>query len=403
MRVLSVAEITSYIRELVEYDPILSDVWIRGEVSNFKHSSAGHLYFNLTSDGVQVNCVLFRGNQHGILAMPRNGDAVLAHGRVSIYEARGQYQLMVDNVAPEGIGILQLQFEETKRRLEADGLFAEERKRPLPLMPAVIGVVTSSQGAVWHDIQTVVARRFPLVELILAPSAVQGANAAEELVAGIEALQELGRCDVIIVGRGGGAAEDLAPFSDERLARAIFACRVPVVSAVGHETDTCIADLVADVRAPTPSAAAELCVPNGQDLLAAAGFLVTRARTQAVEQFRDARNALDVLTMRIDRRSPRSRIGDARQDIDTLAASSRVAVATMLSDRRKLVETATIHAALLDPREILRRGYAIVTTANGSSDRRVASAANASHLTSLTITFSDGSIRAHVVADKDDR
>ncbi|MEX1157586.1 MAG: exodeoxyribonuclease VII large subunit, partial [Thermomicrobiales bacterium] len=154
MRVLSVAEITSYIRELVEYDPILSDVWIRGEVSNFSRSAAGHMYFCMTSDDVQVNCVLFRGNQHGILAIPRNGDAVLAHGRVAIYEARGQYQLMVDNVAPEGIGILQLQFEETKRRLEADGLFAEERKRPLPLMPSVIGVVTSSQGAVWHDIQT---------------------------------------------------------------------------------------------------------------------------------------------------------------------------------------------------------------------------------------------------------
>ena len=401
MRVLSVAEITSYIRELVEYDPILSDVWIRGEVNNFSRSAAGHMYFCLTSEGVQVNCVLFRGNQHGILAMPRNGDAVLAHGRVTIYESRGQYQLMVDNVAPEGIGILQLQFEETRRRLEADGLFAEERKRPLPQLPAVIGVVTSGQGAVWHDIQTVIARRFPLVELILAPSAVQGPNAADELIAGIEALQELGRCDVIIIGRGGGAAEDLAPFSDERLARAIFASRIPVVSAVGHETDECIADLVADVRAPTPSAAAELCVPNGRDLLAAAGYLVTRARTRTIEQFRDIRDEFDIITKRIDRQHPRSRIGDFRQDIDALTASSRTSILAMVSDRRKSIEGATAHASLLDPRDILRRGYAIVTTPNGASARRVTQATDAVGQSNLTITFSDGSVRTAVVTDKE--
>lgn len=401
MRVLSVSEITGYIRELVEYDPILSDVWVRGEVSNFSRSAAGHMYFCLTSDGVQVNCVLFRGNQRGILAMPRNGDAVLAHGRVSIYEARGQYQLMVDNVAPEGIGILQLQFEETKRRLEADGLFAEERKRPLPQMPAAIGVVTSGQGAVWHDIQTVVARRFPLVELILAPSAVQGPNAADELIASIEALQEIGRCDVIIVGRGGGAAEDLAPFSDERLARAIFASRVPIVSAVGHETDTCIADLVADVRAPTPSAAAEMCVPNGRDLLAAAGYLVTRARTRTVEQFRDTRDTFDGLATRIDRRDPRSRIGDARQDIDALTTSSRSTIDRLLDGRRERITASSTRAALLDPRDILRRGYAIITTSNGSADRRVTKSRDAASLPNLTITFSDGRVRTRVTGEQE--
>jgi exodeoxyribonuclease VII large subunit len=401
VRVLSVSEITGYIRELVEYDPILSDIWVRGEVSNFSRSAAGHMYFCLTSEGVQVNCVLFRGNQRGILAIPRNGDAVLAHGRVSIYEARGQYQLMVDNVAPEGIGILQLQFEETKRRLEADGLFAEERKRPLPQMPAVIGVVTSGQGAVWHDIQTVVARRFPLVELILAPSAVQGPNAADELIAGIEALQEIDRCDVIIVGRGGGAAEDLAPFSDERLARAIFASRVPIVSAVGHETDACIADLVADVRAPTPSAAAEMCVPNGRDLLAAAGYLVTRARTHTLAQFRDTRDTFDGLATRIDRRDPRSRIGDARQDIDALSTASRMTIERLLAKRREQITTSASRAALLDPRDILRRGYAIVTTPNGSADRRITKARDAASQSNLTITFSDGRVRTLVTGEQE--
>jgi exodeoxyribonuclease VII large subunit len=400
VRVLTVPEITGYVRELIEYDPILSDVWVRGEVSNFSHSAAGHMYFCLTGDGVQVNCVLFRGNQRGLLAIPRNGDAVLAHGRVSIYEARGQYQLMVDNVAPEGIGLLQLQLEETKRRLEAEGLFAEERKRPLPAMPAVIGVVTSSQGAVWHDIQTVVARRFPLVELVLAPAAVQGPSAAEELVTGLDALQAIGRCDVIIIGRGGGSAEDLAAFSDERVARAIFASTVPVVSAVGHETDTCIADLVADVRAATPSAAAELCVPNGADLMAAAGHLITRARSQAVEQFRDASDDVGVFRSRIERHHPRSRIATTRMDIDRLTAAARTTIASSLSEQRKTVDGLAAHARLLDPRDILRRGYAIVTTPNGSGERRVTSAADGVRETTLTITFTDGSLRTRVQQDQ---
>jgi len=401
VRVLSVPEITGYIRELVEYDPILSDVWVRGEVSNFSHSAAGHMYFCLTDDGVQVNCVLFRGNQRGLLAVPRNGDAVLAHGRISIYEARGQYQLMVDNVAPEGIGILQLQLEETKRRLEAEGLFAEERKRPLPVMPSVIGVVTSSQGAVWHDIQTVIARRFPLVELILAPAAVQGPTAAEELVTGIEALQELGRCDVIIVGRGGGSAEDLAAFSDERVARAIFACTVPVVSAVGHETDICIADLVADVRAATPSAAAEMCVPNGTDLLATAGHLVTLARTSAVDAFRDHRAELDNVRHRIDRHHPRARIANARLDLDRLTSTTRSTVDNMLSDHRKTVATLTDRSRLLDPRDVLRRGYAIVTASDGSTPRRIVSASDARTEAALTLTFSDGSVQTRTTTDQE--
>lgn len=401
MRVLSVFEITAYIRELVEYDPILSDIWIRGEVSNFSRSAAGHMYFCLTSEGIQINCVLFRGNQHGILAMPRNGDAVLAHGRIAIYEARGQYQLMVDNVAPEGIGVLQLQFEEVKRRLEADGLFAEERKRPLPPMPATIGVVTSSQGAVWHDIQTVIARRFPLVELVLAPSAVQGSNAAEELVEGLDALQRLGRCDIIIIGRGGGAAEDLAAFNDERLARAIYASTVPVVSAVGHETDTCIADLVADMRAPTPSAAAEMCVPNGRDLLAASGYLLTRARTQTLDRYRDAIDELGMMMTKIDRRHPRSRLSAARLDVDRQTASTRTAIDRYLTEHRSSLQLMRSHATLLDPRVILRRGYAIVSAPNGKGVRRIPTAHLASQHTELTVTFSDGSIQTRVSTDQE--
>lgn len=400
MRVLSVAEVTEYIRDVIELDPILSELWIRGEVTNFSRSSAGHMYFCLVSEGVQINCVLFRGSQAGVLAMPRNGDEVLAHGRISIYESRGQYQLMVDNVAPEGIGVLQLQFEKTRRRLEADGLFAIERKRQLPRLPRAIGVVTSAQGAVWHDIQTVVERRFPLVELILAPSAVQGPDAPDELIDALERLQADGRCDVIIIGRGGGAAEDLACFSDERLARAIYCCRVPVVSAVGHETDTCIADLVADIRAPTPSAAAELCVPDGREMLARAGALVTQARSCAVQSTSDARSMLAATQSTIKRHSPRNHLDRARQDVDDAFESVSSRLADAMAERRLVIESAQRHAALLNPRDVLRRGYAIVSTTDGCAERRIASAADARASQYLVVSFADGRVGTTVTGDE---
>ena len=395
MRILTVPEVTAYIKDLIELDPILSDVWIRGEVSNLSRSAAGHMYFCLAADGIQINCVLFRGSQVGILAVPRNGEDVLAHGRVSIYESRGQYQLIVDNVAPVGMGVMQLQFEETKRRLEQEGLFSEDRKRPLPALPAVIGVVTSAQGAVWHDIQTVVARRFPLTQLILAPSTVQGPDAPGHLIEGLRALEALGSCDVVIVGRGGGAAEDLAAFNDERLARAIFACSVPVVSAVGHETDTCIADLVADVRASTPTAAAELCVPNGRDLLLGIGQLVIRARESADDVRRANRDAFTVQQSVLRRHHPRTRLATARQDVDALHERVRTAQQTAFDAWRSQLQAELDRAKLLDPRDVLRRGYAAVSTTDGPASR-VRSADVARGNQCLRLTFADGDVDVDV-------
>jgi exodeoxyribonuclease VII large subunit len=397
MRVLSVGEVTAYLKDLIEVDPILGDLWVRGEVSNLSRSAAGHMYFCLVSEGIQINCVLFRGNQMGILAFPRNGEEVLAHGRITIYESRGQYQLMVDNVAPVGMGIMQLQFEEIKRRLSAEGLFADERKRPLPAIPTAIGVVTSAQGAVWHDIQTVVARRFALTHLLLAPSAVQGPNAPDELIRGLQALQEDGRADVIIIGRGGGAAEDLAAFNDERLARAIFGSSIPVVSAVGHETDTCIADLVADMRAATPSAAAELCVPNKDDIMATVGHIVSRSRAVATDTARQNRNQLVEVSATIRRTSPQERINRSRQDLDVLTSSVQQQVSDALGAHRQALMSCTATAALLDPRDILRRGYAIVTSVDGGEEVRLARAEAANLAGAVRITFSDGSVKAQVI------
>jgi exodeoxyribonuclease VII large subunit len=403
MLVLDVPKLTAYLKSLLEEDPLLSDLWVRGEVTNFSRSSAGHMYFNLTDGATQLSCVLFRGNQRGLLARPINGEAVLAHGRVTLYEPRGQYQLMVDNVAPEGMGILQLEFEETKRRLEADGLFALERKRPLPDMPRVIGVVTSAQGAVLHDIQTVLRRRFPLVELVLAPAAVQGANAAQELIAALRALQDDGRAELIILARGGGSAEDLACFNDERLARAIFAARLPIVSAIGHETNTTIADLVADLRAPTPSIAAELCVPDAAELQAGIGSFTRRAGDAIDARLASARGELALLASRLERHHPVARVQRERQTIDALRLRAANGIARHLEQRAAAVREMAVRAELLDPRDVLRRGYAIVSSTSGGRERRVASAQAARENGLVRITFGDGAVPARVSTELDMR
>lgn len=396
MRVLSVLEITAYLKELIEYDPVLSDIWVRGEVTNFSRSAAGHIYFSLVGDNIQISCVLFRGKQMGLLAIPRNGEEVLVHGRITLYEQRGQYQVMVDNVAPVGIGVLQLQFEEVRRRLELEGLFAAERKRPLPEMPATIGVVTSAQGAVWHDIQNVVARRFPLTELILAPSAVQGPDAAQDLALALRKLDIFGGCDVIIIGRGGGSAEDLAAFNDEGLGRAIYAARTPIVSAIGHETDTCIADLVADVRAPTPSAAAELCVPDRDEIVAQLGFAVTRAQACALSALQAERQRLKDALASTRHRHPGRALDSARQAVDEAQRSAVAQVPRRVKDRRRDVEALAASSALLDPRAILRRGYALVSAATPNGTRRIRTATAAATTGDLNIEFADGAVRATV-------
>ena len=399
MQILDVPTLTAYVKALVEEDAILCDIWVRGEVSNFSRSSAGHMYFCLTDGQAQINCVLFRGAQRGLLAQPAAGEAVLAHGRVTIYEARGQYQLLVDNIAPEGIGILQLAFEETRRRLDEEGLFAPGRKRPLPRMPRVIGVVTSAQSAVWQDIQTVVRRRFPLVELVLAPSAVQGADAPAQLVAALRALQDDGRAELIIMARGGGSADDLACFNDERLARAIYAAAVPVVSAVGHETDTTIADLVADLRAPTPSAAAELCVPDRDELLAVVRAEARHAALCMDEELRKRRDALTSLTTRVERLHPLHRLHAHRATVEALRLHAQERIVRELEKRRRASHELMVRAQLLDPRDALRRGYAIVTARHDGRERRVTSAVRARQHGALNLTFEDG--MAPVVTTKD--
>jgi exodeoxyribonuclease VII large subunit len=394
--VLTVDRLNAYLRALLDEDPIVSDVWVRGEVSNFHRSQAGHCYFSLGNDGSVLRCALFRNSQLGMLALPSNGDVVLAHGRVSVYEATGQYQLYVDNVAPEGTGLVQLQFEQLRKRLDEEGLFAVDRKRTLPTRPSAIGVVTSAQGAVWHDIRNVIARRYPLTRLVLAPSSVQGATAPAELIRSLGVLQQDPEIQVIIIGRGGGSAEDLACFNDESLARAIYASSVPVVSAVGHETDVSITDFVADVRAPTPSAAAELCVPDRVDLVNA----IVRSRATAGEKIQSSINRsrydVEILSGMISHYRPVGQIQTHRQFIDTQTEHAQSLLQRRVGDMRSAVTSYGRTAALLDPRDVLRRGYAIVSTDLNGIETRLPTAVAAMTKDRIRLTFSDGSLVARV-------
>jgi exodeoxyribonuclease VII large subunit len=397
MLVLSVGHLTAYLKELLDTDPILSNAWVRGEITSFFESRVGHCYFTLSGDGAQLKSVLFRGHRAHVHHTPAAGDAVVAHGSISIYEDQGQYQLYVDFLAPEGAGMLQLQFEELRQRLASEGLFDESRKRLIPALPHTIGVVTSAQGAVWHDITTVLRRRFPAVEVLLSASAVQGGAAPASLVAALERLWQDGTSDVIIIARGGGAPEELAVFNDEVLARAIFRSPIPVVSAVGHETDVTIADLVADLRAPTPSAAAELVVPNVIDVIKAIADRLVAGR-DIVEGLVEARHTnLSTRRRRLQRVNPQGRVDRRRRSAEMLQLRSVTAARRGIEARRQALAKLSIQAELLNPKAVLARGYAALERQD--THARLATAHEAVTARSFRIVMRDGSFDARAERD----
>lgn len=264
---ISVSQLNFYIKSLLDGDQNLSNVFVTGEISNLSgHYRSGHLYFSLKDDKASVKAVMFSSSASRLRFLPENGMKVIVRGRVSVYEASGQYQLYVEDMQPDGAGSLAVAFEQLKNRLSREGLFDQAYKKPIPLMPRKIGVITSPAGAARRDIESILKRRFPLADVLLCPVLVQGAMAAAQLVRAVKYLDEENLCDVIIIGRGGGSAEDLAAFNNETLARTVFGAKTPIISAVGHETDFTICDFVSDMRAPTPSAAAELCVPDQKEL-----------------------------------------------------------------------------------------------------------------------------------------
>ncbi len=386
----TVREVTDRIRDLFESDAVLADIWISGEVLESTVSRSGHVFFTLSGEASQLRCVMFRMNALRQRSLPSPGAVCVAHGKVEIYPTEGRYQFYVDLVEEAGIGLAALELELLRQQLEAEGLFSESRKRPIPANPAVIGIVTSSAGAVWHDIQNVVRRRYPFARLLLAPSAVQGENAPSELIAALHSLLISETPDVIVIARGGGSASDLAVFNDESLIRAVFAAPVPIISAIGHETDWTLLDLVADLRAPTPSAAAELITPP----IAADLNALIESLDQHLDRFeRDlATKFVDVerWRTRLDQRGVQERI----THLESLQSSLLHAVTAHRDRASQRSARAEALLEALSPAKTMERGYAFVE--HGGTGRPVRSAAEAAPGETLRTRFIDGAVESIV-------
>src|SRR5437763_13106459 len=369
--VLHVGDVVTYLKALLDSDTVLGDLWVRGEVSNLSRSTAGHTYFTLKDEAGQLRCVMFRGSSLGASDLEQ-GTRALVHGRVSLYEVQGTLQLYADFVQAEGVGSLHQRFEELKVRLAAEGLFDEERKRPLPPFPRRIGVVTSPRAAALQDVLRVLAARFPAVEVVLAPCLVQGEGAPAQIVAAIGRLDGARDVDVILVVRGGGALEELWAFNDEDVARAIASCGTPVVTGVGHETDFTIADLVADVPMPTPSAAAAAVVPDWRDCAADGEAMRLALRDRLVDLLASARRRVGDAQHALAPLGPVGRVRSYRQQVDDTVSALQAEMLHGLGQRCARVDASLGQLAVLNPHAILQRGYAIVTNLWGEVVRDAA-------------------------------
>lgn len=357
---LTVSQLNEYVRRSLASDPMLRGICLTGEISNFKRHASGHWYFTLKDEEAAINCAMFRQAAYGVSFRPENGQRVRVFGSVGLYVKTGSYQFYADAMEPDGIGELYLRFEALKRRLAQEGLFDAALKKPLPLMPRGIGIITSKTGAVVHDIARIAWRRFPAMPLYLCPVKVQGEGAAGEIAAGLRLMDRLPETEVLIVGRGGGSMEDLWAFNEETVARAIASCKTPVISAVGHETDFTIADFVADVRAATPSAAAELAVPERDALRANVSQLaldVERVCRQTLEQ---KWLALRAAQGHLAAASPAQKQERMAETLRNLIIRIDGAFLQELSDKRHRLERASLRMRSTGPMETMRRGYAVV-------------------------------------------
>ena len=394
MNVMSVSQVTQYIKTLLDGDELLADLWVEGEVSNFSRASSGHCYFTLKDAESELRCVMWRHQVGRLLRLPVQGDWVEAHGYISVYERGGAYQLYTDLLEFGGVGARWREFQRLKERLEAEGLFDAARKRPLPKWPRRIGVVTSPTGAAFQDILNVLRARYPLVEVVLSPSLVQGEEAPEALVEAIGRLNKMEDIDVVIIARGGGSLEDLWAFNDERVARAVATCRVPVVSGVGHEIDFTITDFVADLRAPTPSAAAAAVVPDVRDLRGQ-----IRAATQRLISFIQSRlarlqEALEKEIRLLRLHDPQRMLAERRQRLDDLLRRATSAMEHQLKLRRMALGSAEAKLQALSPHLVLERGYALVQ--ERASGLRITRAGQVTLGSDITIHLRDGRLGAKV-------
>lgn len=391
--IVPVSSLATYLKDLVESDEVLADMWIEGEVSSFSVPASGHGYFTIKDDRSSIDCVIWKQQRVRQSFQPRVGDKIVVHGGTTVYERTSRLQIRADVLYPAGAGIQQLQLEQLRQRLEAEGIFDIDRKRPLPLFPERIGVVTSSTGSVWHDILRVLERRYPLAEVVLSPASVQGETAPESVVEALARLLVHG-VDVIIMARGGGSAEDLWAFNDERIVRAIFASPVPVISAIGHETDTTLSDYVADMRAPTPSVAAEIVSPDLGTIDLALTDIRGQLQTTAVRSLQRRREALAVLQFKLATLSPANQLVTMASALERERERLDRATVRALDKRKQMIERQALVLQALDPAALLRRGYAWVS--EFASDQPVRSVGVLTGGDTLRLTFGDGTATVHV-------
>ena len=394
-KVVAVGELTRYLANLISGDRALRNLAVKGEISNFKQYASGHCYFNLKDAQGIIPCVMFRSSASRLRFRPEDGMAVIAAGSVNVYVEGGRYQLYVNNMLPDGVGDLAMAFEQLKARLSQEGLFDQEHKKPLPIYPATIGIVTSSSGAVLRDIYRVSKRRFPGIRLVLKPVQVQGAGAAEQIAQAVDFFNAHYLVDVLIVGRGGGSLEDLWAFNEEVVVRAIYNSAIPVISAVGHETDFTLADFVADKRAATPSQAAEMAVRDGQEIAAQLLSLQTRLRNSAVQQLDIRRKGIEHLLTRPVMENPHLMLEQRMERLDNLAARLGQSGSQQLKQQVQHLTHLMDKLELMNPMNTLKRGYGMVRSRD---NRVIATIQEVQAGDRIQVELQDGIIHAQAVA-----
>lgn len=393
-RVLSVSQLNFYIKSLVENDAKLSFVFLTGEISNMtNHYRSGHLYFSLKDEKSLIRAVMFAGNARTLKFTPMDGMRVICRGRIAVYEPSGQYQLYVEDMQPDGIGELSLAYEQLKTRLAENGLFDEKHKKPLPRFPKTVGVITSPTGAAVQDIRNILFRRFPCVDVVMCPVLVQGEGAPEQLVRAIKQLDENNLCDVIIIGRGGGSIEDLWAFNNEELAYAVYACKTPVISAVGHETDFTICDFVADVRASTPSAAAELAVPDKGELLSYYNSQFQYLRAMADLRVKNSADRLSDFEKRIHHSHSVNRISENEYRLTQMQLRLQNRISQIIGESEMTLAKNCAKLEGLNPISVLARGYAVAEK-NGMV---ISSKDQLNKNDVFNLKFSDGELEVQVI------
>lgn len=398
-KVYTVSTLNNYIKDMIDSDITLRELFIVGEISNFKAHSSGHMYMTLKDEKSAIKAVMFKGNASRLKFMPADGMSVIVFGSVSVFQRDGQYQLYIQNMQPDGIGSLTLAFEQLKEKLMKEGLFAAEHKKTLPRYPKTVGVVTSDTAAAFEDIKNVLKRRWPMADILLSPTKVQGEAAVLEIIKAITSLDESGRADVIILARGGGSIEDLWCFNDERVARTIYSCKTPLITGVGHEIDYTIADFVADYRAPTPSAAAEVSVPDIRTELSDISKMRLHIQRTVTNMLNSYKDSLDFIRSKNVLKGPLGLIDERRLILDGYSDRMSSCMTSVFTAQKNRFELEMRRLDAFSPLKVLGRGYAIA-----EKDGRVIKSINDVSLSDdISLKVADGKISCKVIDKKNDK